>query len=75
MIECSLGRQMFRCRVLPPSWGSPQVLSRAVIVPPELKLTFEKNDLNFEYEIRAGTTEGEYTVTLLGEAAAAGRSQ
>jgi hypothetical protein len=36
----------------------------AVIVPAELKLDFNKHDVSFEYEIRAGTTEGEYTVTL-----------
>jgi hypothetical protein len=36
----------------------------AVIVPAELKLDYEKNDLSFEYEIRSGTKEGEYTVTL-----------
>ena len=36
----------------------------AVIVPPELKLDFEKNDLNFDYEIRAGNKVGDFTVTL-----------
>ncbi len=35
-----------------------------VIVPAELKLDFEKNDLNFEYEIRAGNKPGDYTITL-----------
>lgn len=36
----------------------------AVIVPNELKLDFEKNDLSFDYEIRAGNKAGEFTVTL-----------
>jgi hypothetical protein len=36
----------------------------AVIVPGELKLDFEKDNLSFEYEIRAGNTDGDYTVTL-----------
>jgi hypothetical protein len=36
----------------------------AVIVPAELKLDFEKNDLSFEYEVRAASKDGEYTVTL-----------
>ncbi len=35
-----------------------------VIVPAEIKLDFEKNQLEFEYEIRAGTKEGDYTITL-----------
>jgi hypothetical protein len=35
-----------------------------VIVPPELKLDFEKNDLNFDYEIRGGNKEGDFTITL-----------
>lgn len=36
----------------------------AVVVPPELQLDFETNTLSFEYELRAGTKEGEYTITL-----------
>ena len=36
----------------------------AVIVPSELKLDFEKNDLKFDYEIRATNKEGDFTVTL-----------
>jgi hypothetical protein len=36
----------------------------AVIVPAELKLDFERNSLEFEYELRAGSKEGNYTVTL-----------
>jgi hypothetical protein len=35
-----------------------------VIVPDELKLDFEKNDVSFDYEIRAGNKAGEFTVTL-----------
>lgn len=36
----------------------------AVVVPAELMLDFEKHNLNFEYELRAGTKEGDYTITL-----------
>jgi hypothetical protein len=36
----------------------------AVIVPAELKLDFEKNQLEFEYDVRAGNKEGEFKVTL-----------
>jgi hypothetical protein len=35
-----------------------------LIVPDELKLDFEKNDLSFEYDIRAGNKPGDYTITL-----------
>jgi hypothetical protein len=35
-----------------------------VIVPEELKLDFEKNDLSFDYEIRAANKAGDYTITL-----------
>jgi hypothetical protein len=31
---------------------------------PELKLDFEKNQLAFEYDLKAGAKEGEFTVTL-----------
>ncbi|MBA4189633.1 MAG: hypothetical protein C0467_16735 [Planctomycetaceae bacterium] len=36
----------------------------SIMVPAELKLDFEKNDLNFEYEVRSGMKEGDFTVTL-----------
>jgi hypothetical protein len=36
----------------------------AVIVPAEIKLDFERNSLDFEYEIRAGAKDGEYKITL-----------
>lgn len=36
----------------------------AVIAPAMLKLDFETNTLNFDYELRAGNKEGEFTVTL-----------
>jgi hypothetical protein len=36
----------------------------ALVVPEELKLDFEKNDLNFDYEIRAANKPGDYTITL-----------
>jgi hypothetical protein len=36
----------------------------SIVVPAELKLDFEKNSLDFEYEIRSGTKEGDFTVTL-----------
>jgi hypothetical protein len=39
-----------------------------VIVPAELKLSFESNNLDFEYEIRAGQKEGEFTLTLTPQA-------
>ncbi|HEY2909800.1 MAG TPA: hypothetical protein VGI99_06115, partial [Gemmataceae bacterium] len=32
--------------------------------PAELKLDFEKNQTTFEYDLKAGSKEGEYTVTL-----------
>jgi hypothetical protein len=38
--------------------------SAGVIVPGVLKLDFEKDNLSFEYEIRAGNKAGDYTVTL-----------
>src|SRR5262249_55232849 len=36
----------------------------AVIVPGELKLNFEKNAVDFSYDLRAGTTDGDFTVTV-----------
>ena len=36
----------------------------SIVVPAELKLDFEKNNLNFSYEIRAGNKEGTYAVTV-----------
>ena len=33
-------------------------------VPAELRLDFEKNQVDFEYEVKAGAAEGEYTITL-----------
>lgn len=35
-----------------------------LVVPEELKLDFEKNDIAFEYEIRATNKAGDYTITL-----------
>ena len=40
---------------------------KAIVVPAELKLNFEKNQSDFEYEIRAGNMDGEFTVTLTPE--------
>jgi hypothetical protein len=39
----------------------------AVIVPAELKLDYDREQFEFEYEIRAGTKEGEFKVTLTPE--------
>ncbi|MCE9568127.1 MAG: hypothetical protein K8U57_39495 [Planctomycetes bacterium] len=36
----------------------------SIMVPAELTLDFEKNDLNFEYEVKTGTKEGDFTITL-----------
>ncbi len=36
----------------------------SIMVPAELKLDFEKNNLDFEYEVRTGTKEGDFTITL-----------
>ena len=36
----------------------------SIVVPAELKLNFEANNLDFQYEIRAGQKEGEFVVTL-----------
>ena len=33
--------------------------------PAELKLDFEKNQTAFEYEVKAGAKDGEYTLTLI----------
>ena len=39
----------------------------SIVVPAELKLNFEKNPNEFEYEVRAGNKEGDYTITLTPE--------
>jgi hypothetical protein len=39
-----------------------------VVVPAELKLNFDANNLDFEYEIRAGQKEGDFAVTLTPQA-------
>jgi hypothetical protein len=36
----------------------------AVIVPKQLKLTFDDNERDFEFEIRAGQQAGDYTITV-----------
>ena len=36
----------------------------AVTVPKELKLTFDNNERDFEYEVRAGQQAGDFTVTV-----------
>lgn len=36
----------------------------AVFVPKQLKLTFDDNERDFEYEIRAGQQVGDYTITV-----------
>jgi len=36
----------------------------SIMVPAELKLDFEKNNLDFEYEVRTGSKEGDFTITL-----------
>ncbi|MDB5312304.1 MAG: hypothetical protein JWO38_6506 [Gemmataceae bacterium] len=36
-------------------------------VPAELKLNFERNERDFEYDVKAGAKEGEYTITLTPE--------
>jgi hypothetical protein len=36
----------------------------SIVVPGELKLDFEKNQFRFEYDVKAGTKEGTYTVTV-----------
>lgn len=40
---------------------------QSIVVPVELKLNFDKNPNDFEYEVRAGNKEGEYTITLTPE--------
>jgi len=40
----------------------------SIVVPAMLKLDFEKNNFDFEYDVKAGTTAGEFTVTLTPEA-------
>jgi hypothetical protein len=37
---------------------------KALVVPEKITLDFEKNNLDFEYEVRAGTMPGDYKVTL-----------
>jgi hypothetical protein len=39
-----------------------------VIVPAELKLNFDDNSLDFQYEIRAGQKEGDFVITLTPQA-------
>lgn len=39
----------------------------ALGVPAELKLNFERNQLDFEYTVKAGSAEGEFLVTLTPE--------
>jgi hypothetical protein len=41
-----------------------------VVVPAELKLTFDDNSLDFQYEIRAGQKEGDFVITLTPQAGA-----
>ena len=36
----------------------------ALTVAPELKLDFGRDELSFEYDVRAGTAAGEFTITL-----------
>lgn len=36
----------------------------ALQVPPQLKLNFETHQNDFEYEVRAGNVEGDFTITL-----------
>jgi hypothetical protein len=63
-------KQTIKWRQFPGDGVTVKVVSSdpaAVIVPAELKLDFEKNNIDFEYEIRAGTKEGEFTVTLTPE--------
>jgi hypothetical protein len=36
----------------------------SITVPAELKLTFERHQFKFDYDIKAGTKEGTYKVTL-----------
>lgn len=40
------------------------VAADALGFPPELKLNFEQNQTFFEYDVKAGAKEGEYTLTL-----------
>ncbi len=40
----------------------------AVQVPPTLKLNFEQHQTDFSYEVRAGTLEGEFEITLTPQA-------
>jgi len=39
----------------------------SVVVPNELKLSYENNSFDFSYEIRAGTKEGDFKITLTPE--------
>jgi hypothetical protein len=36
----------------------------SLMVPPELTLTFEKNQFRFDYEIKAGQKAGDFTMTV-----------
>jgi len=40
------------------------VAADALGFPPEIKLNFEKNQIDFEYDLKAGAKDGEYTLTL-----------
>jgi hypothetical protein len=39
----------------------------SVVVPAEMKLNFETNETYFEYEVKAGTKEGMYKITVTPE--------
>jgi hypothetical protein len=36
----------------------------SIVVPPELILNYEKNEVSFEYEIRAGNKDGDFKITV-----------
>ena len=36
----------------------------SITVPPELTLNFERHEYRFEYEIKAGTKDGTFKITL-----------
>ena len=43
------------------------VAADVLVVPAQIKLDFEKNNLDFEYMVKAGVKEGEYTMILTPE--------
>lgn len=43
------------------------VAADVLALPATLKLTFETHQFDFEYDVKAGTKEGEYTITLTPE--------